>query len=676
MNFQDLNQIDGLQFIPVNDKKIPVVKGWQTLFAKHNLNSYGVGLVCGELSGNLEVIDIDQKYSLDGKLFENYKRVIHNYDPNLLKKLVVQKTQNNGYHLIYRCKKIEGNLKLANRETTEAERKATYEKEIKGGATEDKAKRAAANDKVRVLIETRGVGGQIVCFPTRGYEFLYGDFYSIQEITTEERETLHNIARQFNEILEEVKQAHSYNKEKVKGVSPFEDYNNRGDVLGLLESNGWKVVGRKSNKTILLRPGQTTAQSSGNFDHNRNWFSVFTTSTEFDPQKAYLPYAVYAKLECKDDYSLASKKLYDEGYGDRVEVKRELNAKTPSKISLIDDDLSFLDGEFDEYLDLARKGLLPQGLPTNMPKLDAHFLYKRGDLVMINGVDNVGKTVVLVFIHLLAAMYHGWKFLVFSSENTNKSLHRRLMEFYWGKKIQTMNDVEFKIANDFVKAHFKFIKSEEDLYNYKDILNMATKVINRYKIDGMLIDPYNGLKIEINATSKLNTHEYHYEAISEIKQFGLKHDISIFINNHAVTAALRTKNQDGFQKAPGKEDTEGGGKFSNKAAQFLTIHRNTQHPTEWMITDIHVRKVKETETGGRVTPKEQPVRIVMAKNGCGFHELAGIMDDKPVYGIDPIALYHKNNKPVQATFDDIVDYKKPDTYKNDYLESLGDDLPF
>ena len=37
-NFQDLNSIDGLQFIPVNDKKIPIVKGWQTLFKKHNLS--------------------------------------------------------------------------------------------------------------------------------------------------------------------------------------------------------------------------------------------------------------------------------------------------------------------------------------------------------------------------------------------------------------------------------------------------------------------------------------------------------------------------------------------------------------------------------------------------------------------------------------------------------------
>tara|TARA_R110000868_G_C10949892_1_gene767733 strand:+ start:1399 stop:3483 length:2085 start_codon:yes stop_codon:yes gene_type:complete len=685
LNFQDLNSIEGLQFIPVNDKKIPIVKGWQTLFKKHNLSeSYGVGLVCGALSGGLEVIDIDQKYSLDGKLFDNFKRLIDTYDKTLLRKMVVQKTMNGGYHFIYRCQKVEGNLKLANRPTTEQEKRDTYELSLKSNKitedekeiviNEERAKKAAINDKVRVLIETRGEGGQVVCFPTKGYEFIFGDFYSIQEITLEERETLHNIARQFNTVFEESRVPHNHQKEKIKGLSPFEDYNNRGDVVSLLETNGWKVVGKKGSKTLLLRPGQTSAQHSGNFDHDKNWFSVFTTSTEFQPQHSYLPYAVYAKLVCKDDFSLTSKKLYEEGYGDRIEVKRELNQTTPSKVSLIDDDLSFLEDDFDEYLDLARRDMLPKGLPTYIPKLDAHFLQKRGELVMINGVDNVGKTIVIIFLQLLAAMYHKWKFVIFSCENTNRSLHKRLMEFYWGKKIQNMNDVEFKIANEFIKTHFKFIKTEEDLYNYKDILNMVKKAMKKHKFDGGLIDPYNGLKIEITPTSKLNTHEYHYEAISEIKQFGTKYDISWFINNHAVTSALRTKGTDGFQKAPNKEDTEGGGKFSNKAAQFITIHRNTQHPTEWMVTDLHIRKVKETETGGKVTPRDMPIRIVMKKTGCGFAELAGFNhEEKPILGIDPIDEFHKKNIPTQITFEEELNKG----YTNDFLDNLSEEqLPF
>lgn len=171
MNFQDLNDLDGLQFMPVTVKKQPVVKGWQTLFKKHNLiNCEAVGLVCGKLSGNVEVIDIDLKYSLDGLLYENYKRLINEINPEIIKKLVIQKTMNGGYHFIYRCEKIEGNLKLASRSTTNDEKNKTYLEELSKGATKEESKKRATNDKVRVLLETRGEGGMIVCYPSKGYE--------------------------------------------------------------------------------------------------------------------------------------------------------------------------------------------------------------------------------------------------------------------------------------------------------------------------------------------------------------------------------------------------------------------------------------------------------------------------------------------------------------------------
>lgn len=684
MDFNELNNIPNLQFMPVRENKQPIEKGWQTNKKKYALgNSKCVGLVCGILSGEnnagLEVIDIDEKYSLDGNLFKNYKRLIGEVSKDLLKKLVVQKTPSGGHHFIYRCQHIEGNLKLAQRYTTPHEKNETYLAELKDGETKEVALKRAENDKVRVLLETRGEGGQIVCYPSKGYEIIYGDFYGIKEITIDERETLINIARQFNECIVESRPAQRIESRKgVKGLSVFDDYNDRGDVVSLLEKNGWKIIANKGSKTIFLRPGQTSSASSGNYDHDKKWFSVFTTSTEFEPQHAYLPYAVYAILECNKDFTEASKKLYEEGYGERKEVERQINQKVPSVVSLIDNDYSFLENldDYDEYLELARKNLLPKGLTTGIPALDNHFLFKRADMVMINGIDNVGKTFVILYLMLVAALYHQWKFLIFSSENTNRVLYKRIIEFYWGKKITAMNDVELKVAKEFVSKYFYFIKSDELLFNYRDILNMAKKACKKVKFDGGLIDPYNGLKIELTNSSKLNTHEYHYEAISEIKQFGTKYDLSWFINNHAVTAALRTKNDDGYQKAPGKEDTEGGGKFSNKAAQFITVHRLTAHPTEWMVTELHIRKVKETETGGRVTPKDKPVKIVMNKNGCGFSEFLGTRDENAtdiIYGNDPIENWHRNTKPKQVELElppTIVSTWKP------YKDNDGEDITF
>ena len=687
-NFNNLNEMEGLQFIPVNDKKIPLVKNWQTAITKYDLsNCWGVGLVCGQPSGGVEVIDVDQKYSLDGKLFENYKRLIHSVDSNLLNKLVVQKTKNNGYHLLYRCSKIEGNLKLANRPTTEEEKNDTYEKTYgsevlngKGDADAIKvAKKAKENDKVRILLETRGLGGQVVCYPTKGYEMIYGDLCSIAEITPEERDILHGIARQFNQVYDEVVVPRATKITKTKGLSPFDDYNERGDIVDLLQSNGWKVVGSKGNKTMFLRPGQTTAQSSGNFDHTKNWFSVFTTSTEFEPQKAYLPYAVFAKLECGDDFSKASAKLFEMGYGERDEVKVKEKAPStrqiPSRVNADDEDYSFLatPNDYDGYLQQVIDGTLQMGKTTGCPSLDEHFLFKDGCFVNINGIDNTGKSVFIWWLLLIAAMYHGWKGIIFSSENTLGAFMRKMIQFYWGKQLRgnyAMNETEYKIAKKFIEEHFLLIKAQEDLFNYKDILNMVKKANKKMKCNYGMIDPYNSLKIDLSGFSKLNTHEYHYEALSELKAYGQQNTFGWFINHHAVTAAARAKDADKkYPLPPTKADTEGGQKVANKADDFLTIHRLTQHPTEWMITEVHVAKIKDTETGGRPTPREMPVKFEMYKGGCGFLERLE-MGGNPV---DPIQAWHNKNQPEQQKIilpPSIVSTWKP--ISDDY----GDENPF
>lgn len=659
MNCQELHNFSGLQFMPVTDKKVPILKNWQTAASKHDLsNCDGVGMVCGRLSGGVEVIDVDQKYSLDGELFERYKKLIHSVDESLLSKLVVQKTRGGGYHLIYRCNKIAGNTKLANRPTTDEERHYTYTKtyqaELSKSTDDDKAKaiaeKASINDKNRVLLETRGEGGYIMCFPSPGYELIFGDYYSITEITPEQRDVLHGLARQFNSYFEEVVIPKNNRTEKTKGLSPCDDYNKRGDVVGLLVNHGWSVVKQKGKKTLMLRPGQTTSQTSGNFDHEKNWFSVFTTSTEFEPMKAYLPYVVFATLECNKDFSEASKRLREMGFGESIEKEKAPSTRViPSRVNPDDEDYSFLakPEDYNDYLQQVRDGTLPMGLTTGCPTMDERFLFKEGDLVMTNGHDNTGKSVFTWWLLLIAAMYHGWKGVIFSSENTLGAFMRKMIQFYWGKPLRgnlSMNDREYKIAKEFIEKHFLLIKAQEDLFNYKDIMNMVKKARRLNKVNYGMIDPYNSLKIDLSGFSKLSTHEYHYEALSEIKSYGQQNNFGWFVNHHAVTAALRMR--DGEKKypvAPQKADTEGGGKVSNKADSFLTIHRVTQHPTEWMITEVHVRKIKDTETGGQNTSYDNPVKFEMYKGQCGFIERL----DGGVRGIDPIYEWHLKRNEVK-----------------------------
>lgn len=317
-----------LSVIPTREDKTPT-RPWATYQSNRlqeaevdnvfsGANVKGVAIICGNISGGLEVIDVDCKYDITGSLWDELRTLIQDNLPELYNNLVIAQTKSGGYHIYYRCTQIKGNIKLANRPTTAEEREQTYKSEITSGAKEEDAKNRSINDKVRVLIETRGEGGYVIAPPTPGYKFIQGDPGKIATITPQQRDIILNIANSFNELVEE--------KPKIKttpqpiygapGLTPFEDYNNRGDIVGLLKSKGWRIVDERGDRINLLRPGDTKSKSSGNFHTRLRVLRVFSSSTEFNPEKAYNPAQVFSLLECNEDNKVAYRKLLELGYGE------------------------------------------------------------------------------------------------------------------------------------------------------------------------------------------------------------------------------------------------------------------------------------------------------------------------------------------------------------------------
>lgn len=275
-----------------------------------------------------------------------------------------------------------------------------------------------------------------------------------------------------------------------------------------------------------------------------------------------------------------------------------------------------------EKLQLVRSGKIKEGLKLDIPELDEHFRFKTSNFNVILGHANTGKTTLILYLMLMYSIKHKIKWLVFSSENEPYTLIKKMIEFMEGNVINKIEEKHFKNRSQFVNDHFKFIDPQE-LYSYKNILDLATELKKAWDYQGILIDPFNSLIKDKDLSKTHNGHEYDYFATSEMRVFCKKNQISLWLNTHANTEALRKRHSDRHEYAghpipPMASDVEGGGKFVNRADDFIVIHRYIQHPTEWMNSLIHVRKIKDVDTGGRPTSIDSPIVLRSVKNNVGF----------------------------------------------------------
>ncbi len=137
-----------------------------------------------------------------------------------------------------------------------------------------------------------------------------------------------------------------------------------------------------------------------------------------------------------------------------------------------------------------------------------------------------------------------------------------------------------------------------------------------------MVDPYNSLVTDV-AAAKLGKHEYDYLATTEFRQFCTEMDCALWLNTHAATEALRKTHTASHPYAghpipPNASDVEGGGKFVNRADNMAVIHRMTAHPSEWMYSHIHIKKIKDIDTGGKPTMMDEPIKLRSVKNNVGY----------------------------------------------------------
>ena len=283
----------GLSVLPaIRERKHPAVGSWKAyqdrLPSDNEVEAWfanrqdALCLVCGTISGNLEVIDFDN----GGELFEKWKSQI---PAELFARMVVERTPSGGYHVVYRCEEpIQGNMKLA---------------------------MGKRDEKVVTLIETRGEGGLFLCAPSGGYELLQGDFEALPVLTVEDRKALLRVGFALNEFVEDAPESKSdVSSGTTFAVRPGDDYNQRGNIRELLLRYGWTYMEKKDGSELFRRPGKNSGGCSASLKDGV--FYVFSSNAyPFQSDKGYSAFQVYSLLVHNGDFTKAADDLLQQGYG-------------------------------------------------------------------------------------------------------------------------------------------------------------------------------------------------------------------------------------------------------------------------------------------------------------------------------------------------------------------------
>lgn len=414
---------------------------WEQMGERYYTNA--IAVICGLVSGNLEVIDIDNKNKpgVEALVF----KYIQDSFPDIWEQLRIHKSPSGGFHILYKVSggQVPGNKKLASRPPVNGE-----------------------GEKPLCFLETRGEGGYVLLPPSLGYS-IYKDA-SIPTITWEQRCDVIAICQSFNEIIKPDEKPREAKVDDYYDVNPFEHFNKSSEGERILEQFGWKYKEENTKFIWFTRPGTQSSNIHAAFLRDRRLFYFFTTNSEFETERCYQPSTVLSKLLHNDNKKTTYQELVKKGYG---QIKQSVEQRMVSKAKA--------ESQVPANMSEAGKTALETAKNVIKQKYPYGIFWE---------IDEKGKIDILREEFYIAAAGLGFRFdeamqtVVYIKENRIYKITDRF--FYDNMKdyIKSDNDVLSAYEN-FLQKSGKFSKERIQLLDETNILVDTRKVCYKFYED-------------------------------------------------------------------------------------------------------------------------------------------------------------------------------------------------
>lgn len=236
-------------------------------------------------------------------------------------------------------------------------------------------------------------------------------------------------------------------------------------------------------------------------------------------------------------------------------------------------------------------------------ELDEYFKMKTGEISLITGIGNYGKSQILKFIILIKIVLFGDKFAVFCPEdNPPEEYYHDFTEMYLGCDCTPYNQYarpskeRYEEVYDLISKHVFYIYPKDLSPTPGYIKEKFLELIIKQGVTGCIIDPFNQMTNDYGKAGG-RSDKYLEVVLSDFSRFAQINNQYFIIIAHPTKMS---KGSDGNYPCPDVFDIADGAMWNNKMDNILVYHRpNHQHEPNGATCELHTKKIRRQKTVGK-----------------------------------------------------------------------------
>lgn len=236
-------------------------------------------------------------------------------------------------------------------------------------------------------------------------------------------------------------------------------------------------------------------------------------------------------------------------------------------------DVIFGEDVKDEVLNIFNNGY-QRVKGIGVSELDQLFKFKEGEITLLSGYGNYGKSTFAKWKLLMRVIIFGEKFAFFSPEDLAQEFYHDLVEILLGCKCLPENpfrpsNEEFQFAYDFISKYIFYVYPKQLAPTPEYIKERFLELIIKEKVKGVIVDPFNQLTNDYKSSGG-RSDKYLETFLADCARFTQQNNIYFLIIAHPVKAR---KGEDGNYPCPDVFEIADGAMWNNKMDNILIYHR-------------------------------------------------------------------------------------------------------